>query len=396
MSILFSPATIGNFEVRNRLVHSATYEAMAGENGEVTEQLLKRYINLAKGQTGLIIPGHMYVLKSGRAHSHQTGIHTDDMIPGLTKLASAVHEHGARILFQITHAGRQTTKDAAGQKPIAPSSFDRDPINFVKPREMTTEDILGVARAYGRAASRAIQAGADGIQIHAAHGYMVNQFLSPFFNRRSDAWGGSPENRFRFVEEIYGEIQKSVPDSTPVLIKLNTNDHTPTGGVTPELAKEYAKRLVQLGITGIEISSGSAHYSLMNVCRGKVPVEELCAELPFWKRPIARMMLKKMVGKYDLVEGYHLDAARIIKPILGGVPLMLVAGMRRMIHMEEILQSGDADFISMSRPLIREPFLAKRFMEGKSDRVACVSCNKCFAAIVSGRPLKCLHRPDSH
>jgi 2,4-dienoyl-CoA reductase-like NADH-dependent reductase (Old Yellow Enzyme family) len=133
----------------------------------------------------------------------------------------------------------------------------------------------------------------------------------------------------------------------------------------------------------------------MNTCRGTVPVDELCAEFPFWKRPIARRMLKRMVGKYDVVEGYHLDAARLIKPVLGNVPLMLVGGMRRASHMEEVLQRGDADFISMSRPFIREPFLAKRLKEGRADQVACVSCNKCFAAIVKGEPVKCLYRPDS-
>jgi 2,4-dienoyl-CoA reductase-like NADH-dependent reductase (Old Yellow Enzyme family) len=395
MSLLFSPAKIGNCELRNRLVHSATYEAMAAENGEVTDQLLKRYTNLAAGRTGLIIPGHMYALKSGRAHTRQTGIHSDDLIMGLKKLTNAVHQHGSKIVFQITHAGRQTTRHATGQVPIGPSSVGRDPINFVKPREMTVDDILEVTQAFGRAANRAMEAGADGVQIHAAHGYLVNQFLSPFYNRRNDSWGGSPENRFRFAEEIFRAIRKSVPESMPVLIKLNTNDHTPTQGVTPELGKWYAEKLVQLGIAAVEVSSGSAHYSFMNTCRGEVPVDDLCAGFPFWKRPIARMMLKRMFGKYGLVEGYHLDAARLIKPILGDVPLMLVGGMRRASHMEEVLQSGDADFISMSRPFIREPFLARRLEEGKTDQVACVSCNRCFAAIVKGEPIKCLYRPGN-
>ena len=393
MSLLFSPGTIGRVEIKNRLVHSATYEAMAGERGEITEQHVKRYANLAKGETGLIIPGHMYVRESGRVHPRQTGIHADDLIPGLQKLTQAVHDHGSAIVFQLAHGGRQTTKKAAGQRPMGPSSFDRDPVNFVKPREMTEEDILEVVQAFGRAAARAVEAGADGIQIHAAHGYLVNQFLSPFFNRRNDSWGGSAENRFRFVEQILQEIHRSVPDSTPVLIKLNTNDHTPTEGVTPDLARWYAGKLVQLGIAAIEISSGSALYSFMHTCRGDVPVDELCSRFPFWKRFIAKPVLKKMVGKYDLEEGYHLTAARTVKPVLGEVPLMLVGGMRRMSHMEEVLQSGYADFISMSRPFIREPFLAKRLKEGKSDRASCVSCNKCFATIAQAEPVRCRCRP---
>jgi len=393
MSRLFSPAKIGHLEIKNRLVHSATYEAMAGENGEVTEHLLKRYTNLAKGETGLIIPGYMHVHQSGKAMRRQTGILSDHLIPGLKKLTTAIHDHDGKVVFQLAHAGRQTTRSVTGQVPMGPSSFDRDPVNFVKPKEMGENDIQEVIRAFGNAAARAVEAGADGVQIHAAHGFLVNQFLSPFFNRREDHWGGSDENRFRFVEQVFREIKGSIPNTMPILIKLNTNDHTPGTGIGPELAGFYAEKLVALGIDAIEISSGTALYSFMNTCRGEVPVKELCAGLPWWKRPVGRIMLNRLAGKHDLEEGYHLAAARIIKPILGNVPLILVGGMRQVSHMEEILRNGYVDFISMSRPFIREPFLAKRLKEGKSDRASCVSCNKCLAAVVNAEPAKCRCRP---
>jgi 2,4-dienoyl-CoA reductase-like NADH-dependent reductase (Old Yellow Enzyme family) len=392
MSSLFSPGRIGSLEIKNRLVHSATYEAMAGDGGEVTEKLMKRYGNLAKGKTGLIIPGYMFVTQSGKAVPNQTGIHTDSLIPGLKRLAEAVHEHDGKIVFQIAHAGRQTTKSVAGQTPLGPSSFDRDPVNFVKPKEMNEEDIQEVIQAFGKAAARAVEAGADGVQIHAAHGYLVNQFLSPFFNRRKDSWGGSDENRFRFVENIIREIRKSAPTDFPILIKLNTHDHTPVQGITHDLARFYVEKLVESGIDAVEISSGSACYAFMNTCRGNVPVKELSDSMPFWKRPIARMMLNRMVGKYDLEEGYHLGAAKTIKPVLGTIPLILVGGIRRVAHMEEVLQNNLADFISMSRPFIREPFLVKKFQEGKADQVQCVSCNKCFSTVAIARPIKCHHK----
>lgn len=393
MSRLFSPARIGHLEIKNRLVHSATYEAMAGENGEVTEQLLKRYTNLAKGETGLIIPGYMYVHQSGKAMRHQTGMLSDHLIPGLKKLTTAIHDHDGKVVFQLAHAGRQTTRSVTGQVPMGPSSFDRDPVNFVKPKEMDENDIQEVIRAFGNAAARAVEAGADGVQIHAAHGFLVNQFLSPFFNRRKDDWGGSDGNRFRFAEHVFRGIRESIPERMPILIKLNTNDHTPGTGIRPDLARFYAEKLVALGIDAIEISSGTALYSLMNMCRGEVPVKELCAGLPWWKRPVGRIMMNRLVGKHDLEEAYHLAAARIIKPILGNVPLMLVGGMRRVSQMEEVLENGYADFISMSRPFIREPFLAKLLKEGKSDRASCVSCNKCLAAVVNAEPVKCRCRP---
>jgi len=384
---------IGDLEIRNRFVRSATFESMAALNGEVTDQLMKTYSTLAKGGTGLIISGHMYVRGSGRAERNQTGIHSDDMVPGLKRMAQAVHEHDGKIVFQLSHAGPQTTKRVCGRTPMGPSSWRRDPVNFVKPKEMSEEDIHDLIGAFGNAAKRAADAGADGVQIHGAHGFLVNQFLSPFFNRREDAWGGSDENRFRFLEELVLEIKKSAPEGTPVLIKLNTDDHTPQPGITPELASYYARRLIEMGIDAVEISSGTATYSFMNSCRGDVPVRELLGGVPIWMRPIGRIMLKKFEGKYDLEEGYHLQAAKVIRPALGSVPLILVGGMRRVTHMDEVLDTGYADFISMSRPFIREPYLVKRIKEGKSDRAGCVSCNKCFATITKGVPLRCHHKP---
>ncbi|MBI4963696.1 MAG: NADH:flavin oxidoreductase [Desulfomonile tiedjei] len=393
MSILFSSGKIGSIEIANRVVHSATFESMATVNGEVTDQLVKRYRNIAKGGTGLIVPGYVSVHRSGKAFERQVELDSDAIVPGLASIVDAVHEHGGKIVFQLAHAGRQTTKQVAGQAPLGPSSVGRDPINFVKPREMTEADIREVIRAFGKAAKRAINAGADGIQLHGAHGYLINQFLSPFFNKRTDKWGDSEGGRFRFLREIFCEVKSSVPERTPILIKLNTHDHTPAPGITPDLAQRYAHRLVELGIDAIEISSGTAYYSFMNTCRGSVPVKELAATLPWWKRLVGKMMLSKMAGKFDLEEGYHTEAARIMKPVMGKVPLILVGGIRHVRHMEQVLEEGLADFISMSRPFIREPFLVNRLKEGKTEKASCVSCNRCIAGMMGGEPLRCLYKP---
>jgi len=183
-------------------MHSATYEAMASETGEVTKKLVKRYQVLAKGEIGLIIPGHMFVHPYGRAAQFQTGIHRDEMVPGLKRLVDAVHKEGGKIFLQISHAGRQTKKALIGRRPMGPSSFDRDPTNMVKAAEMNKEEIMESIAAFGDAARRAVEAGADGIQLHAAHGYLINQFLSPYFNKRKDEWGGSDEKRFSFIREV--------------------------------------------------------------------------------------------------------------------------------------------------------------------------------------------------
>ena len=254
MTKLFTPKKIGDIELPNRFVNSATYECMAEESGEVTDKLIKRYERLAKGGVGLAITGLAYVHSSGRGYRNQIAMHDDMMIEGLQKLVHAVHQAGGRIAFQLAHCGRQTTKDMTGQTPLAPSSRGRDPINFVKPKEMTEDDIVETVKAFGAAAQRAAEAGADGVQIHGAHGYLVSEFLSPFFNIRKDEWGGSDENRFRFLKEIFLEIKNRVPDGFPVLVKLNANDYTPKEGVTPSLAAKYAGWLAQLGMDGIEVS----------------------------------------------------------------------------------------------------------------------------------------------
>jgi 2,4-dienoyl-CoA reductase-like NADH-dependent reductase (Old Yellow Enzyme family) len=392
MSLLFSPIKIGKVELPNRFLCSATYEVMAKETGEVSEELIKRYVKLAKGGVGLSVTGLMYVQSSGRSYKYQTGIHQDSMTDGLTKLVDAVHQAGGKIAFQLAHSGRQTIKGMIGQTPLAPSSRGRDPLNFVKPKEMKENEIWETIKAFGAAAKRAFDAGADGIQLHAAHGYLICEFLSPFFNIRTDSWGGSDENRFRFLKEIYHEVKNVVPDDYPVFVKLNTNDYTPKEGVTPALATKYAKLLAELGIDAVEVSCGATNYSYMNMCRGDVPTAEIVQGLSWWEKPIGKMMIGRLEGNYNLEEGYNLEAARMIKPVLGDTPLILVGGMRTVSHMEDILEKNYADVIAMSRPFIREPFLAKKIEEGKMEKVSCVSCNRCMAAVVNNIPVYCYNR----
>jgi len=314
------------------------------------------------------------------------------MIPGLRKLADAVHKEGGKIAFQIAHCGRQTKKSMIGQIPLAPSSRGRDPMYFVKPREMTEDEIKEIIKATADAARRAVEAGADGIQLHAAHGYLFSEFLSPFFNIRKDSWGGSDENRFRFLKETYQEIRKVVPDGYPVFVKLSTNDYTPKEGTTPTLAARYAGWLAELGIDAVEVSCGATNYSYMNMSRGDVPTAELVKGLAWWEKPLGRLMIGKLEGKFDLEEGYNLEAAKMIKPVLGDIPLILVGGMRTVSHMEEVLDSKHADFISMSRPFIREPFLVNKIKGGEMAKVSCVSCNRCLAAVPNGLPVYCYNK----
>ena len=252
---------------------------------------------------------------------------------------------------------------------------------------MDETDIRNVIQAFADAAGRAAEAGADAIQLHCAHGYLINEFLSPFFNDRRDEWGGTDEGRFRFLKQIMLAVRQSVPDDMPITVKLNTHDYTPKKGMTPELAKTYVEWLVDLNIDGVELSCGT--YYTFHTVRGDIPLKELAFGLPRWMRPIAKLQFKRLAAPCKFEEAYNLRAAQIIKPVLGDIPLLLVGGLRRLSQIEAFIEKNTADFISMSRPFNREPSLVKRFKEGKVTEASCISCNRCFAAIFNEIPLNC-------
>ena len=390
MSLLFTPKNIGNIEIKNRFVHSATGEAMAGPEGEVTDRLIKRYRSLARGEVGLIIPGTAYIHPFRKGFPILT-IHNDDMIKGLQKLVKTIHDEQGNVFFQLSHVGSQSTKEMLGYRAMGPSS-KWDPVNMIKPKQMTEKDIIEVINMFAMAAKRTVETGADGIQLHAANGFLINQFLSPFINLRKDKWGGSDENRFRFLKEIITKIKSTIGDEFPIIIKLNTNEYVSEKGITPNLAKKYCRWLTDLGINGIEIASGLGNHGLsfINICRGEVPVAEFLKSIPLWKKPLGWIMLKSIIGKYNFVEGYNLETAKIIKPVIKDVPLILVGGMRSVSFMEQLLKNDELDFISMSRPLIREPNLVKNFKSGNRESARCTSCNKCWGnTIGNGMPLRC-------
>jgi 2,4-dienoyl-CoA reductase-like NADH-dependent reductase (Old Yellow Enzyme family) len=389
MSALFETVQIGGMTVQNRFVRSATHEAMARETGEVTDSMIAMYRNLAKADIGLIITGFAYVHPRGRCMKHQTGIHSDAMVSGLRKLVDAVHEQGSKVAIETVHAGLQTNRALIGGTPLGPSGGLRNPVTLTRSKEMSDEEIWEAVRAFAEAARRADEAGADAVHLDAAGGYLLNQFLSPYFNRRTDSWGGSDENRFRFLKEVVVESRKVLSKATALLVKINADDRVGEEGIRPEMAARHASWLAELGIDGLELGSGTMHYSMMHAVRGRVPVEEMVQNLPFWQRPIVRRMLAKQVGQYGFKHPWNLEMARSIRPHLGQVPLILVGGLRRLEEMEQLVADGDADLVAMCRPFIREPDLVRKFRRGETKEAACLSCNRCFAAVVATIPIDC-------
>ena len=359
-----NPKKIGKLEIKNRFVRSATYEGLAGEDGEITDKLINFYKTLSEGGTGLIITSYAFIQQSGRANNKQIGVYKDDFIPGLQRLTKVIHKHGegCKVALQLVHAGRQSFHV---KETTAPSAI-LEKFSNKMPREMTTDEIEESIESFAQAARRAKGAGFDGVQLHGAHGYLISEFLSPYTNRRTDQYGGNTENRLRFVKQIYKRSRELVGVDFPILIKINCDDFL-EGGITLEESKKITKMLSEIGYDAIEISS----CMWETVKRKK---EEIGWKPTFI--PESRML----VGKINK-PAYHLPYAKEIKKNID-IPLILVGGVNSIDLVEDILNKGDADFVSFSRPLIREPDLPNRWMKGiGSSTVDCDYCNSCLMTL---------------
>ena len=386
MSPLFNPGKIGTMDLRNRFVRSATAECLATDDGRITDRYLHLYAQLAKGGVGLIIPGNYYVNAAGRHAARIPVLDRDEIIDDLKQVVETVHEQGAKIVAQLNHAGRQGDPNVIGDVPVCPSPV-RDKLSRVKPREMTPKEIEETVADFGESARRAREAGFDGVQIHAAHGYLINQFLSGYTNRRTDQWGGSPEERMRFPMEIYRLIRSIVGPDYPVLIKLNGEDGI-EGGVTIEETIEFCKRLEELGIDAIEVSGGIGEKGLLTT-RGDIPRDVLARNRSLFERLMMRLFEKRLRETARFEETYNLHHASALKQNVN-VPVIAVGGMRSRAAMEHALESGQADFISLCRPFVRQPALVRLMEKEGRDPISCKNCNRCTLEVVlHNNPLKC-------
>jgi len=349
VATIFEETTIAGMALRNRLVRSATWEGMCDAGGGPTPRLENCYVDLARGGVGLIITGYAFVSPEGRQLPGQMGIHTDEFADGFERLFKAVHAAGGKIAVQLVHAGGQTDARNAGQTPLAPSAVKVDQYGGT-PTELTTGDIQRIVEDFGAAAKRARAYGADAVQLHAAHGYLINQFLSPHTNKRTDGYGGDIAGRARFLMEVFRRVCTEAGAGFPVLVKLTGGDNL-EGGLENSDAAEAARMLSEAGVDAIEVSGGTPASGELN--------------------PARQMIITKDQ------EAYNMDAASAIREAVK-CPLMVVGGFRSYDVVEEAVSSGRADYISMARPFIREPGLAARWERGERSPATCISCNGCF------------------
>ena len=349
MATLFEETAIKGMTMRNRMVRSATWEGMCDQEGRPTEKLINCYRDLAQGGIGLIVSGFTFVSTEGKQLPGQMGIYTDGFEEDYKRLTGAVHQAGGKIAVQLVHAGGQTDTGNAGRQPLAPSAVQVDQFPEI-PAELTRDEISDLAAAFGEGARRAKAWGFDAVQLHGAHGYLINQFLSPHTNCRTDEYGGGIENRCRFLLEVYQKVRDAVGAGYPVLIKLTGSDNM-EGGLENEEAVYAARKLFEAGIDAIEVSGGTTASGDKNPAREKINKPEK--------------------------EAYNLEQARRIKEAVG-CPVMVIGGFRSYRVAEKALKDEGMDYITMARPLIRESDLPNRWLRGDRTPAKCVSCNECF------------------
>ena len=362
MPQLFENTWINSLELANRAVRSATWSGLGDDQGYVTDRALEFYRELGRGGIGLIVTGFQYVMTNGRPIPYMIGNCSDDHVEGLRRLAEAVHSEGGRIVAQIVHGGSRADQAffADGDELWGPSAIPFSAKDKV-PREMTRQQITRVIEAYTAAALRSQQAGFDGVQLHGAHGYRINQFLSAAWNRRGDKYGGSVKNRYRFLGEVMEAVRGAVGSDFPVLIKLSGHDFL-EGGLVPDESVEIARRLVDDGIDAIEVSGGST------------------------ASPEGMSPSRKPIAKEE--KAYFADLAALIKKATG-VPVITVGGVRSFKKVQTILSEHKADYVAMSRPFVREPHLINRWKSGDTSRAKCISCSGCFESGRKGLGISC-------
>ena len=388
---LCSPIEIGGIKFKNRMMRSGMYEGMATENGMVTPQLEWWIANQAAGGASVIFPGYSNVCLP-RCMPYQTGSYSDDHIPGLKKLADAIHKHDAVAGLQLAAAGRQANPNlftSPDQATKGPSAMGPDPLYAAPCREMTEEEIWESIEATAAAAVRAKKAGFDVVLPNAAHGYLMAQFLSPHTNKRTDKWGGTPEKRFRYLEETFKAVRNAVPGMS-MWTKVCVNEPF-EDGINLEEAKIFIPELAK-HVDAIEISGGTIVDNVFMMTQGEIPIGVLQKGIGYYCDGITPELIEALYQMRDSVkfsESYWYEYAKVLKPLCGDTPLILTGGHKYPETMNRIIKEGTADMLSMARVLAAEPNFPKDIINGREDPCKCSFCNKCIVEVVLGSSLRC-------
>lgn len=352
---LFEQENINGMTLKNRFFKSATWEALATDEGKMTDELFAVYEELSKGGVGTILTGYAYVTKDEKPNPGMMGIYDDSFIEEYKNLTETMHANNTNIVLQIVYGGSMSTLNPPSERILGASSIKNERTGIL-PIEMTKEDIATIKEAYVQAARRAEAAGFDGVQLHAAHGYMMSQFLCPHYNQRTDEYGGSIENRARILVEIVSEMRKVVSKEFPIMIKINSEDFM-EDGLTSEESIIVGQLLEKVGLDAIEVSGGN----------------ESCVAVLENNLGPARKMVNVRKGTSSYFANH---AAKLVKSV--SIPVILTGGNRDFSLMENLHNEEGISFFAIGRPLIREANLIDMWTEDSSYRAKCASCNKCY------------------
>ena len=364
--LCMKPGRIGPMELRNRIVFPPMITNMCELDGRVTDRFIAYHEARARGGVGLICTGGAYISLPGKSMANQLGIHSDDMIPGLRRLADAVHRQGAKISVQLFHGGRQTMPALNGGYETEAPSRVKCAWSDDYTRELSRDEIRELVLLHGQAARRAREAGFDCIDVHGAHGYLINQFLSCYMNKRTDEYGGSLENRMRFLREVVREVRSQVGDDMAINFRVCGIEGT-EGGTTPEEACAIVRAMVGEGVNAVNVSAGN--YEALHL----------------------------MIPPAAMPYGWNLERARMVREAVNGAIPVIAAGRIKTVDVaEKALSEGCADFVAMGRALIADPELPNKAKEGRADAVRpCIGCNEgCVGRLaVMQQPVTCTVNP---
>lgn len=374
-SILFTPGKIGPLTLRNRTIRSAAFESMCPGN-KPSKELLDYHHSVAAGGIGMTTVAYAAVTRSGLSFDRQLWMRPE-IVPGLRELTDAVHREGAAVSIQLGHCGNMSHKAICGETPVGASTgFNLYSPTFV--RGLRKDELAPMARAYGDSVRLAREAGFDAVEIHAGHGYLISQFLSPYTNHRKDEFGGSLENRMRFMDMVMDEVMKAAGNETAVLVKMNMRDGF-RGGMDIDESLQVAKRLVEDGAQALVLSGGFVSKAPMYVMRGAMPVKTMTHYMTcWWLKWGVRMAGKIMIPTVPFKEAYFLEDALRFRKEITQIPLVYVGGLVAREKIDEVLNDG-FEFVQMGRALLNEPGFVNRMKAESMARCNCKHSNYCIA-----------------
>lgn len=373
---LFSPFLLDGALLRNRVVRSGCFEGLS-QDGVVTKHLIEHHRQVAAGGVGMTTLSYCSVSEDGRAFSHELWMRPA-LLEGLSKFTQAVHAEGAAASIQLGHCGFFADPSVIGRRPLGASpKFCLFRLSYC--REMTEADIEQKLEDFVQSARLARRAGFDAVEIHAGHGYLLSQFISPWTNRRSDRYGGSLENRMRFPTEVVRRVRAELGEGFPVIVKMNQVDGM-RGGLGLEEAVQAAQMFEAAGAGALVPSCGFTAKTPLYMLRGGRPVKEMVrAQKGFFPKIGLSLFGRVMVQRYPFTPLFLLQGARRIRDAVG-IPVGYVGGAWSRAEMEGLVAEGFA-FVQVGRPTIRDPRFVERLRSGEIEASDCDHCNRCIASM---------------